>query len=122
LLNAAAEDVKPVSPACRFDERSGRMTNLQLWWLSLGLAAVVVVVVAVLLGLIIATAKSIDYHASAIWIAGKQIAGNTVSIWMLAKTNDQVARMLDAAQSIDRTAASMDAKLRALADADGKRA
>ena len=64
------------------------MTNLQLWWLSLGIFAVAVVVVAVLLGLIVATAKSIDQHAAAIWVAGKQIAGNTVSIWMLESAND----------------------------------
>ena len=63
------------------------MTDLQLWWLALGLGAVVVIIVAVLLGLIIATAKSIDYHASAIWVSGKQIAGNTVSIWMLENAN-----------------------------------
>jgi hypothetical protein len=95
---------------------------LRLWWLSLGLSGMVVGVVATLLAGIIAAARSIDRRADGIWTVGKQIAGNTVSIWMLAKTNDQVARMLDAAQSIDRTAASMDAKLRALADADGKRA
>jgi hypothetical protein len=39
---------------------------------------------------------------------------------MLAKPNDQLARMLAAAQSIDRTAAAIDAKLRALADTNGK--
>src|SRR5439155_1063761 len=36
--------------------RGELVTNIQMWWLSLGLFAVVVVVVAVLLGLIIATA------------------------------------------------------------------
>jgi hypothetical protein len=111
LLNAAAEDVKPVSPACRFDERSGRMTNLQWWWLSLGLAAVVVVVVAVLLGLIIATAKSIDYHASAIWIAGKQIAGNTVSIWMLESANEALRGIHSGLGALQRTAAALNETL-----------
>jgi hypothetical protein len=91
-----------------------------MWWLSLGLSGVVVGVVAALLGQIIAAARSIDRRADGIWTVGKQIAGNTVSIWMLARTNDQVARMLDAAQSIDRTAASIDTRLRTLADTDGK--
>jgi hypothetical protein len=93
---------------------------LRLWWISLGLSGVVVGVVAALLAQIIAAARSIDRRADGIWTVGKQIAGNTVSIWMLARTNDQVARMLDAAQSIDRTAASIDTKLRALVDTNGK--
>lgn len=91
------------------------MTGIELWWLSLGIFTIVVVVVAVLLGLIIAAAKSIDQNAAAIWVVGKQIAGNTVSIWMLEKTNEHVASMRDAARSLDRTAASMEEKLRVLA-------
>ena len=93
---------------------------VRMWWLSLGVSGVVVAVVAGLLGQIIAAARRIDRRADGIWTVGKQIAGNTVSIWMLAKANDQLARMLDAAQSINRTAASIDAKLRALADTNGK--
>ena len=94
---------------------------VRLWWLSLGLSGVVVGVVAALLGGIIGAARSIDRHATDVWTVGKQIAGNTVSIWMLGKTNEQVARLLEAAQSIDRTATSMDARLRALADTDGRK-
>ena len=68
------------------------MDVFTMWWLSLGIAAVVVVVVAVLLGLIIATARRIDAHAASIWTAGKQIAGNTVSIWILEQTNEHLLR------------------------------
>ena len=96
------------------------MGVVRLWWLSLGIAGVVVAVVAALLAAIVQAARSIDEHAQAIWTVGKQIAGNTVSIWMLGQTNDQVARMLDAAKSIDRTTTAMDEKLRALASANGK--
>lgn len=96
------------------------MDVTELWWLSLGIAAVVVVVVAVLLGLIIAAAKSIDEHASDIWTVGKQIAGNTVSIWMLEKTNESVSRMVGTARSIEKTAASMDEKLGVLAETGGR--
>lgn len=63
------------------------MDLLEMWWLSLGIFAAVVVVVAVLLGLVVAAAKRIDRHAAAIWSVGKQIAGNTVSVWMLDQTN-----------------------------------
>ena len=104
--------------------RSGRPDAdvVRLWWLSLGLSGVVVAVVAALLGAIVGAARSIDQHATDIWTVGKQIAGNTVSIWMLGKTNEQVARLNEAAQSIDRTAASIDTRLRALADTDGRQA
>lgn len=95
------------------------MNVIRLWWLSLGIFAAVVGVVAALLGLIAATAQSIDRHAQAIWTAGKQIAGNTVSIWMLAQTNEHLAAIGDTARSLERTAASMDEKLRALAAAPG---
>ena len=68
--------------------------NVQdMWWLSLGIGAAVVVVVAVLLGLIIATAKSIDRRADAIWTAGKQIAGNTVAIWVLETIRNELAHV-----------------------------
>ncbi len=91
------------------------MDVIELWWLSLAIAAVVVVVVAVLLGLIIAAAKSIDGHAAEIWTVGKQIAGNTVSIWMLEKTNEYAHQIWQSARSIEQTAQSMDEKLTALA-------
>lgn len=69
------------------------MTTEQYWWLALALFGVVVVVVALLLGWIIAAARSIDRHAEAVWTVGKQIAGNTVSIWMLDKTNRNLERI-----------------------------
>lgn len=95
------------------------MDVYELWWLSLAIAAVVVVVVAVLLGLIIAAAKSIDQHAAAIWTVGKQIAGNTVSIWMLEQTNHSASDLVDSARSIASHAAAMDEKLALLTDGRG---
>lgn len=96
------------------------MTTLELWWLALAIAAVVVVVVAVLLGLIVAAAKSIDRHAAGIWTVGKQIAGNTVSIWMLEKTNDHLEAMTRAARSMEKTTAAMEEKLRSLTTDQGR--
>ena len=63
------------------------MENMTLWQISWAIGVVVVLIVAVLLLVIIAAARSIDKRANEIWIAGKQIAANTVSIWMLQKTN-----------------------------------
>jgi uncharacterized protein YoxC len=95
------------------------MDVIELWWLSLAIAAVVVIVVALLLGLIVAAAKSIDHHAQQIWVAGKQIAGNTVSIWMLEKTNRQLEEILDDVQRLEQTAGQMNESLRALGGARG---
>lgn len=90
------------------------MSVIEMWWLSLAVLAVVVVVVAVLLGLIIAAAKSIDEHASGIWTEGKQIAGNTVSIWMLEKTNEYAHKTWQSAEALRKHAASMDEHLGSL--------
>ena len=77
------------------------MTVVQMWWLSLAIFSVVVVVVAVLLGIIIAAAKSIDRNASAIWVIGKEIAGNTVAIWMLEQTVGSLRRLGESARRIE---------------------
>jgi hypothetical protein len=92
-----------------------------MWWLSLGLAGAVVGVVAALLGAIVQTARKIDEHAAAIWTVGKQIAGNTVSIWMLEKTNEQASKMVESLRRIEQSAASIDEKLATLARSDGRR-
>lgn len=96
------------------------MTGIQLWWLSLAIFAVVVVVVALLLGLIIAAAKSIDRHAAAIWTEGKKIAGNTVSIWMLEQTNAELNSINTTVGTIGQVAGSIDDRLRGLAATLGR--
>jgi hypothetical protein len=91
------------------------MSVIDMWWLSLAIFSAVIVVVAVLLGLIIAAAKSIDRHAGAIWVVGKQIAGNTVSIWMLEQTIGSLRRIGESARKIEGTLTALDEKLGALA-------
>ncbi len=87
------------------------MDSMTIWTYSLIAGVAVVLVVAALLILIIRAARSIDYHANEIWEAGKKIAGNTVSIWMLDKTNAVAADILSTAQSIAGVAQSIDRKL-----------
>jgi len=87
------------------------MDVMQMWWLSLAAFAAVVVVVALLLGFIIGAAKRIDHHAAAIWVVGKQIAGNTVSIWMLEQTKEQIKKLLDETRAIGRIADAIATKL-----------
>ena len=92
------------------------LDTMTLWTYSLIAGTVVILIVAVLLILIIAAANRIDRHASDIWEVGKKIAGNTVSIWMLSKTNAVAGEILNTALNIDRKAESIDDKLSLLAD------
>src|ERR1700681_1928757 len=82
-----------------------------LWWLTLAIAAVVIVVVAVLLIGIVVAANRIDRHAAEIWIAGKDIATNTIQIWQLQKTNEVASQILETAQGIAAGAGSIDGHL-----------
>jgi hypothetical protein len=95
------------------------VANIELWWLSLGIFALVIVVVAVLLGLIAGTAKSIDRQAAGIWMVGKQIAGNTVSLWTLERTNDLLRRTHDDVRRISDVARSMDESLKTISRGRG---
>jgi len=83
----------------------------QLWWLTLALAGVVILVVAALLIGIVVAANRIDRHAAAIWGAGKEIATNTVQIWQLQKTNATAGQILSVAGTIAAGAASIDGRL-----------
>lgn len=88
------------------------MDPITIWIWSLVGGVVVILIVAALLLAIIFTARSIDKHARDIWQAGKEIAANTVSIWMLNRTNQVAAQILERAQSIDQTLASLARHLR----------
>lgn len=72
----------------------------QLWILSLVVAVAVVIVVAVLLELIVRTARDIRHVVHSIWIGGKRIAGNTVTIALLRETNDIAGKILGSASEI----------------------
>ncbi len=83
----------------------------QLWWLTLALAGVVILVVAALLIGIVVAANRIDRHAAAIWGAGKEIATNTVQIWQLQQTNLTAGQILAVATTIAAGAESIDGRL-----------
>lgn len=87
------------------------MDSITIWTYSLIVGAVVILIVAVLLIAIILTARKIDEHAKDIWQAGKLIAGNTVSIWMLKDTNIVAGDILKTAQSIAGVAGEINNKL-----------
>ncbi len=91
------------------------MDSGTIWMYSLIGGAAVIAIVAALLILIIVTARSIDNHAKNIWIAGKNIAANTVSIWMLQETNAVAGQILEGAGQIAGAAKAIDEKLGAVA-------
>ena len=97
------------------------MDTMTLWTYSLIAGAVVIVIVVILLIILIAAANRVNRHAGAIWEAGKKIAGNTVSIWMLQTTNKVAGDILATAQSINSRAESIDNTIAALAQALGPR-
>ncbi len=95
------------------------MDTMTIWTYSLIAGAVVILIVAALLIMLITAARRVDKHAAEIWTAGKHIAGNTVSIWMLNTTNKVAGDILETAVSIDKRAAAIDDKLALLANALG---
>ncbi|MCA1639171.1 MAG: hypothetical protein LC768_12700 [Acidobacteria bacterium] len=95
------------------------MDTMTLWTYSLIAGVVVILIVAALLIMLITAARRVDKHAAEIWTAGKHIAGNTVSIWMLNTTNKVAGDILETAVSIDKRAAAIDDKLAMLANALG---
>lgn len=91
------------------------MDSATIWTYSLIGGIAVILIVAVLLVLIIVTARAIDRHAKDIWTVGKTIAANTVSIWMLQETNAVAGQILAGAGAIVKTASAIDEKLAAVA-------
>ncbi|MBW3557827.1 MAG: hypothetical protein KY454_12920 [Actinobacteria bacterium] len=78
------------------------LVSEELWFLALALGSIAVVVIAILLGFVIATLQSIDRHAARTYTAGKQIAQNTVALWTLEQTNRDLTAIRDAARAAQR--------------------
>jgi hypothetical protein len=73
------------------------VTDEALWWIALGLGAVVAVVAIVLLQTFLAQVHRIERGAEAIWEAGKQVAANTASTWMLDVTSQKLDALTEEA-------------------------
>lgn len=72
-----------------------------VWWLSILIALVVTVVVALLLTLVKRTASQILEGASAIWTHGQLVANDTIQIPIfLKKTNHVAGQILETATQI----------------------
>ncbi|MGH3086302.1 MAG: hypothetical protein ACRDSJ_03150 [Rubrobacteraceae bacterium] len=79
-----------------------------VWGVSLVIGVVVIVVVAILLTLIVRTARQIEAGVSEIWTVGQRIANNTVHIPLLHETNRVVDGILEKASGIDGATAHIE--------------
>lgn len=71
-----------------------------VWKISLAVFVVVLIVVAILLTLILGTARRITGGVSAIWNVGQRIANNTIHIALLRKTNLIAGKILQSAVGV----------------------
>lgn len=83
-------------------------TVQKVWIITLVVYFVVVAVVAVLLTLILRTARDIRGGVSAIWNTGQRIANNTIHIALLRKTNIVAERILASAVGIIHATAGVE--------------
>ncbi len=73
------------------------MSNNEYWFLALGLGLVVAIVTVVLLELFLRQVHRIERGAGLVWTAGKQVAGNTATTWLLGETSDRLTALTDEA-------------------------
>lgn len=73
------------------------MTSTGYWWLALGLGLVVAVVAVMLLQVFLMQVWRVERAAGGVWEAGKQLAANTSTTWMLGATADQLASLIEEA-------------------------
>lgn len=73
------------------------MSNDGYWLLALGLGLVVAVVAVVLLELLLREVHRIQRGAALVWTAGKQVAGNTSTTWLLAELSDRLGALTNEA-------------------------
>lgn len=78
-----------------------------IWMITLGVFFVVLIVVAILLTLILRTAREITGGVAAIWNVGQRIANNTIHIALLKKTNVVAGKILASAVGIVHATAAV---------------
>lgn len=62
------------------------MSTNAVWWMTLGLGLVVALIAVVLLQVFYLAVRRIERGSEAIWGAGKEVARNTATTWMLHQT------------------------------------
>lgn len=73
------------------------MSDEGYWFLALGLGLVVAVVAVVLLEMFLRQVHRIENGAGLVWQAGKEVARNTATTWLLPETSRRLDRLTDEA-------------------------
>ncbi len=73
------------------------MSDEAYWLLALGLGLVVAVVAVVLLEIFLRQVHRIERGAGLVWQAGKEVARNTATTWLLPATSERLNRLTDEA-------------------------
>ncbi len=74
------------------------MSDEGYWFLALGLGLVVAVVAVVLLETFLRQVHRIERGAGLIWTAGKQVARNTATTWLLPETSQRLDLLTEEAR------------------------
>lgn len=80
---------------------SGAVVDTGMWWITLGVGVAVVGVVALLLGLVLSTARRIRAVLEEIWVVGPAIASHTAHVDLLRRINLTAGEVLERAGQID---------------------
>jgi hypothetical protein len=67
--------------------------HITMWWVTLGLGAVVIIAVIVLLSMLIALVDDIDVNVREVWDTATRVAANTATTWMLQQTTVRTAEL-----------------------------
>ncbi len=67
--------------------------HITMWWVTLGLGAVVIIAVIVLLSLLISLVDDIDKNVREAWETATRLAANTATTWMLQQTISRTAEL-----------------------------
>ena len=60
--------------------------QITIWWVTIGLAFVVLLVVIILLTLLTGIVKDIDKNVTLVWSVATRVARNTTTSWLLGNT------------------------------------
>jgi hypothetical protein len=60
--------------------------HVTIWWVTLGMGAVVAAVVVALLSLLVGLVRDIDENVKETWDTATRVARNTATTWMLRNT------------------------------------
>lgn len=73
------------------------MSDTGYWWLALGLGLIVAVVAIVVLQIFLIQVHRIERGAGEVWQAGKEVARNTATTWLLNETSSRLDELIDEA-------------------------